>query len=185
MEREYIAKSLGKRFAEANKPGEKRKIIFWYDPDKQFADLIEGLKLTNAKIHRLTETNYFRTKYILEAEDPDSNYLIYADHKPMRDQDNWLLDTLLYSQEFSADRLLMHMEEIGINVALKSQVKDMRNSLTMRKEKKLASCGVTAYDEASLEIAMMSCSVAINMLTNWMCSRRSWVNHWMKHIIVI
>lgn len=157
MEREYIAKSLGKRFAEANKPGEKRKIIFWYDPDKQFADLIEGLKLTNAKIHRLTETNYFRTKYILEAEDPDSNYLIYADHKPMRDQDNWLLDTLLYSQEFSADRLLMHMEEIGINVALKSQVKRYEKFFNnAERRKKLASCGVTAYDEASLEIAMMS-----------------------------
>ena len=40
MEREQIEQSLNKKFEEALRPGEKRKIIFWYDTEGQFADLI-------------------------------------------------------------------------------------------------------------------------------------------------
>ena len=132
MEREQIEHSLNKKFKETLEPGEKRKIVFWYDSEQQFADLIDELELEQAKVHRLTERNYFYTKYLLEVEDTESNYIIYADHRPARDEDNWLIDTFLYSYEFYADRLLIQMEDLGIPLTLKPTVKHHENFSRVR-----------------------------------------------------
>lgn len=157
MERKQIEKSLNKKFTEALRPGEKRKIIFWYDTEGQFVDLIDKLELVQAKVHRLTDRNYFSTKYLLEVEDTTSNYLIYANSRPIRDEDNWLIDTFLYSFEFYADRLLMKMEELDIPMSLRSLVKRYAKFFKSNERcKRLASYGIITYDEASLELAMMS-----------------------------
>ncbi len=157
MELELIKQNLESKFSANLKAGEKRKIIFWYDTEGQFADLIDELQLENAKLHRLTETNYFCTKYLLETEDTESNYLIYANNRPARDEDNWLIDIVLYSYEFSADRLALQMEELGINKTLKPLVKDYQKFFNSNeRRKKLAGYGVNGYDEAGLELAMMS-----------------------------
>lgn len=169
MEREQIEQSLNKKFKETLEPGEKRKIVFWYDSEQQFADLIDELELEQAKVHRLTERNYFYTKYLLEVEDTESNYIIYADHRPARDEDNWLIDTFLYSYEFYADRLLIQMEDLGIPLTLKPTVKhhekffksaERRKKLASYKEWGYSPSGDqrkdASYDEATLEIAMMS-----------------------------
>jgi len=157
MELQIIEQSLDKKFAEKLKDGAKRKIIFWYDTEGQFLDIIDKLHLDHAKVHHLTETNHFCTKYLLEVEDTDSNYLIYANTRPARDEDNWLIDILLYSYEFSADRLVLHMEELGINKALKPLVKNYDKFFNSgERRKKLAGYGITVFDEAGLEIALMS-----------------------------
>ncbi len=169
MERGQIEQSLNKKFNEALRPGEKRKIVFWYDTEGQFIDLIDELHLEQVKVHHLTEHNYFYTKYLLEVEDTESNYLIYANHRPARDEDNWLLDTYLYSYEFYADRLLIQMEELGIPMSLRPQVKryekffknaERRKRLASYKEWGPTPAGnvprYSGYDEAALEIAMMS-----------------------------
>jgi len=157
MEQELIEQSLDKKFAESLKPGEKRRIIFWYDTEGQFRDLIDDLHLEDAKIHRLTENNHFSTKYLLEAEDTESNYLIYANNRPAWDVDNWLIDIILYSYEFSADRLALHMDELGINKGLKALVKNYEKFFNSAgRRKKLAACGIAAWDEEELEIALMS-----------------------------
>lgn len=162
MELERIKKNLENRFSADLKAGEKRKIIFWYDTEGQFADLIEELQLENAKLHRLMDSNYFCTKYLLEVEDTESNYLIYANNRPARDEDNWLIDIMLYSYEFFADRLALQMEELGINRNLKPLVKDYQKFFNSReRRKKLAGYGIADYDEAGLELAMMSVLCAL------------------------
>jgi uncharacterized protein (TIGR02687 family) len=180
MEREQIEQSLNKKFEEALRPGEKRKIVFWYDTEGQFADLINELHLQQARVHQLTGHNYFYTKYLLEVEDTESNYLVYANHRPASDEDNWLIDTYLYSYEFYADRLLLQMEELGIPMSLRPQVKRYEKFFkNAERRKRLASYqewgnspGIpltgnatrgednaskdAGYDEATLEVAMMS-----------------------------
>ena len=144
MELERIKQNLENRFSAVLKAGEKRKIIFWYDTEGQFADLIDELKLANAKLHRLTDSNYFCTKYLLEVEDNESNYLIYANNRPAKDEDNWLIDIMLYSYEFSADRLALQMEELGINKNIKSLVKDYQKFFNSRERRnKLAGYDVS------------------------------------------
>ena len=55
-----------------------RQIIFWYDENQEFVNDIENIKLSSAKLHILNDTNLIKTKYLIEFEDKNSNYLIYA-----------------------------------------------------------------------------------------------------------
>ena len=115
-----IVKALGEEFSKSPEYFEKRKIIVWYDYDKDFLDIIDGIEINNVKIHKLTNNNYFYTKYILEEEDTESNYLIYTNFKE-DDENNWLLDMFLYSESFYADKTSMIMRGLNIEDNLRHE----------------------------------------------------------------
>ncbi|MHB8276474.1 MAG: BREX-1 system phosphatase PglZ type A [Candidatus Humimicrobiaceae bacterium] len=114
MKKERIVQAIENKFfgKEAAKTSE-RKIVFWYDRDNSFTEVIDELFIENVKIHKV-DKDYFYTKYLLEVEDPDSNYVIYINTPKPKNEDNWLLDILLYSDEFSADLVSLVMDELGI-----------------------------------------------------------------------
>ena len=58
--------------------GDTRKLVFWYDDKADFAEDIDSVELTNAKLLKLEPGNQFATKYFLERQDKTANYLIYA-----------------------------------------------------------------------------------------------------------
>ena len=99
--------------------GEGRRLVFWYDDKGDFADEVDNLKLQNAKIYHLTQSNQFRTKVLLEREDTESNYLLYAPFPKPEVYENHLEDTLLYSKRFYADRISLICADLGIDEALK------------------------------------------------------------------
>ena len=75
--------------------GDIRKLVFWYDDNGDFAEDIDSglVQLQNAKIHRLTPTNQFRTKVLLEWQDTENSYLIYAPFPKPPVSENHLEDT--------------------------------------------------------------------------------------------
>ena len=114
MKKERIIQAIENKFYDKKvvKPGD-RKIVFWYDKDNSFETIIDDLLIKDVKIHKV-DKNYFYTKYLLEVEDIESNYLIYINTSKPKNEDNWLLDILLYSDEFSADIVSLVMDELGI-----------------------------------------------------------------------
>lgn len=100
-----------------NAPSDYRHIIFWYDEAKNFEDDIKNeLKsntFNNAKII-IFNNNPFTIKTILEKDDLDSNYLIYFPCKKPLDVENWLLDTLLYGEEYYADVVALVMRKLNL-----------------------------------------------------------------------
>lgn len=117
MNLQTIQERLNKEFL-----GDKRKLIFWYDDNGEFAEDIENLVLDHAKVYRLTEDNILYTKYFLECQDQTSNYLIYAPFSKPRDRDNHLADMFYYSQEFSTDRVTLLCSTYGIPQKHKDQL---------------------------------------------------------------
>mgnify|MGYP000862521924 CR=1 FL=1 len=95
--------------------GYTRRVVFWYDPEGEFLEVIDELNLKNAKIWKLNGKNNFLTKYTLEVLDPNSNYLLYSPAPKPAEQENWLLDTQLYSYEFTADKVTLIMTDLGIS----------------------------------------------------------------------
>ncbi|MGS0973157.1 MAG: BREX-1 system phosphatase PglZ type A [Candidatus Izemoplasmataceae bacterium] len=91
-----------------------RTIIFWYDEPKNFFDDISKDTFENAKI-LVCEKNAFEIKHILEIEDTESNYLIYCPCAKPKDIDNWLLDILLYSNEYYADTVALTMRRLNLS----------------------------------------------------------------------
>lgn len=120
-----ISQELNKRFLEPLPEFYKRRIIVWYDEEKEFAEEIGSLELTNAKVICLTGSNNFAVKKTLAVDEPTQNFLIYNPISYEKVEDDWLLDVELYSEEFRADLIAIWMDEMGIpsSVALRNQVK--------------------------------------------------------------
>lgn len=125
MDLQTISQELNKRFLEPLPEFYKRRIIVWYDEDKEFADEIDNLELTNAKILTLTGNNNFAVKKTIAVDEPTQNFLLYNPISYEKVEDDWLLDVELYSEEFRADLIAIWMDEMGIpsSVALRNQVK--------------------------------------------------------------
>lgn len=113
MNIEQIEISLMNLFNKDLELYQKRHIVFWYDSAWDFTEDIDNLNLPNVKIHKVDD-NFFYTKYLLEKEDPESNYLLYFNWEKPNSDNNWLLDVLLYSKEFSADKSSVILNEVGI-----------------------------------------------------------------------
>ena len=125
MENNKIKEILEYRFNLVPEFPKKRHIIFWYDSDKAFKDMIPELELDNVKIITLTKEinrkgefiskNIFKTKYVLEYEDSESNYLIYSEYEKPDDRENFLVDIEKYSEYFMADKSAMIIEEFKLD----------------------------------------------------------------------
>ncbi|WP_270440213.1 BREX-1 system phosphatase PglZ type A [Acidaminococcus provencensis] len=124
-----VIQELNRRFAVPLPEFYKRRIIFWYDEDRDFEEkVLNGeIELTDAKLIALDEMNNFEVKKLLTYDDKTSNYCVYCP-VTYSDEKNWLLPIQLYSEEFRADLVSIWLEEMGIeNTAnLRKTVKDYR-----------------------------------------------------------
>ena len=91
-----------------------RQIIFWYDDSKEFEEDINDIQLDNAELHILKEDNWMFTKYYVEIEKKDTNFLIYAPFERPSDEENYLADMVHYAVPFTADKLTMYAQELKI-----------------------------------------------------------------------
>lgn len=140
---------------------EERVIIFWYDEKQQYVDDIKDLKLKNAKIHYLTPTNTFITKVLLERQDTESNYLIYAPFRKPDNRNNHLADTIFYSKEFSADKATHMAEDLGIDVKFKNVLDKYMKFLNARERyERIKKLKVDTYDsEEAIEVVLLAAAV--------------------------
>lgn len=109
-----IVETLRRRFAAPLPEHDIRRIIFWQDPEGEFAQMIDELSLDGVKLLKLTGSNNFAAKMLLSETDLDSNYLVYNPISYADIRDNWLLDIELYSEEFRADLVSMRMQQLNI-----------------------------------------------------------------------
>lgn len=109
-----IEQTLAERFSRPLKENYDRRVIFWQDPDEEFAALAESLSIEGVTFIMLTGKNNFAVKTLLSDPGSAGNYLVY---NPMMTQDikeNWLADIMLYSEEFRADLVSIKMQELNL-----------------------------------------------------------------------
>lgn len=109
-----VEKSLKERFAAPLKDNYKRRIVFWQDPDGEFAGQVDELQLDGVKLLKLTGANNFAAKMLLSETDLESDYLVYNPLSYADIRDDWLLDIELYSEQFRADLLSLRMQELNM-----------------------------------------------------------------------
>ena len=110
MDNTKIEKALARLYNE-----EGQRIVFWNDPDLEFAITLSLLNLPEGvNILRLDQVGALEAKIRLEREDPEGRYLIYAPTQEPDYEADWLLDIRLYSQSFRADRASMILDELGL-----------------------------------------------------------------------
>lgn len=125
MNLQTIKNDLDRRFAAPLPEFYKRRIIFWYDDDREFEDLLDELELKNAQVLVLTGTNNFAVKKLLTVENTTSNFLVYCPLSYDKPEDNWLINIEMYSEEFRADLNSIWMDEMGLpnNPTIRRMVK--------------------------------------------------------------
>ncbi len=128
MDTEKITQELNRRFAAPLPEFYKRRIIFWFDEDREFEDKLDDIQLDNAALVKLTGRNTFAVKKLICEDEPADNFLVYQPLSFNRDDDNWLINVQLYSEEFRADLNSIWMDEMGLPVtpAIRKQVKAYR-----------------------------------------------------------
>lgn len=114
MDLDTIVQDLNKRFAVPLPEFYKRRIIFWYDEDREFEDKLGDIQIDHSKLLILTGTNNFAAKKLLTVDDTTSNYLVYCPIYYESLEDDWLLNIELYSEEFRADLISIWMNEIDL-----------------------------------------------------------------------
>jgi uncharacterized protein (TIGR02687 family) len=92
-----------------------QRIVFWHDPDGEFAEMVPDLDLADVSVLRLTETPTLEAKVTVELEQPDTRFLIYETGDLPTPELDWLLDIRLYADQFAADRSSMILKELGLH----------------------------------------------------------------------
>ena len=159
MDVDNISRELNRRFLEPLKEFYKRRIIFWYDEDREFEEKLDGLQLDNAKIVRLTGSNTFAVKKLLCADDLSSNFLVYSPLSFQKDDDNWLINVQLYSEEFRADLVSIWIDEMGLTSTpiIRKQVKNYRAFFDVKdRRSKVASIKSYITTAAQMHLAVMA-----------------------------
>ena len=160
MDAEKIIQDLNRRFAAPLPEFYKRRVIFWYDEDREFADQIDELSLNDAKIVKITGSNSFAIKKLLVMDDTTSNYLVYCPVTFERPEDNWLLNVELYSGEpFRADLNTIWMDEMGLPASqmLRKQVKQYHKFFNAKERRaKVAAMAGSINTPAQMHLAVMA-----------------------------
>lgn len=152
-----VKKSLERQFARGLAQGSVRNIVFWYDEEGVFVEDIDSLSLLNVKIIKLYDNNMFAVKLYIEETDQESNLLVYSPFPRPANRENWLTDTLKYSQTFSTDETSLNLLNFKIDSALRHVVTRYklfyRNSERCRR---FEGYGLAPYTEMKIDIGVLS-----------------------------
>ena len=91
-----------------------RKIIFWYDPPMNFKEDILSDSFDCCRV-LVCEKNEFSIKKTIEHDETNTNFLVYIPADKPADDENWLLDVLMYSEEYYADTVALTMRRLGLS----------------------------------------------------------------------
>ena len=134
-----------------------RKIVFWYDDNARFINSIDSFEIIGAKLHKLTLTNQFSTKHLLEREDTESNYLLYAPFPKPPAAQNALEDIWRYSRHFNADLASIIIEDLSIKEEYKPVIqKHIDFFSNAKRTKRFYGYENDAHTKETIEIALMS-----------------------------
>lgn len=137
----------------------ERRLIFWYDDKSEFlADIVDiGNRLQGADLLVMQPNEQFRTKTVIERQQPNTSFLVYSPGSKPEPKLNFLMDELEYSQEFTADRTAFISLEIGIPVVFRP-VMEAHKTFFGSKERtqKLNDLNIEYRDEHGLLLGMMA-----------------------------
>lgn len=111
-----IQRALGSLF-------EKHRIVFWYDNNSELRDSFNVLELPNVE-KIILENNEFGVKHRIIREQTDAKFLIYSENPQPAYLDNWLLDILLASGEFSTDQIALWRNELELEIGFSDLMKE-------------------------------------------------------------
>lgn len=136
--------------------GSERKIVFWYDDDASYAEEIDNLELSDgSKILKLTGNNNFATKLLLEKQDTETSYLVYAPFARPEDKENPLADIFYYAEHFYSDKLVQLMGDLNIPPECQDEVKKYKKFWTSGNVQKFQNLSIETYTDDTIDLGIL------------------------------
>ncbi len=136
--------------------GTERKIVFWYDDDAAYVEDILQIQLAEGnKLWILKDDNWFETKLILEEQDTETNYIVYAPFARPEDKENHLADIFYYSEHFYSDKLVQLMGDIGIPIECQDEVKRYKKFWSTGNTKKFKNLQIAEFTPLDINLGIM------------------------------
>ncbi len=88
------------------------RLVFWYDATKEWDETFTAFEAADIVKLRV-DGDEFGAKVRI-ARDPDSRFLVYLPIAKPADAENWLLDLVLQSHEYRADRASLALIDLGL-----------------------------------------------------------------------
>ena len=145
--------------------GHERKIVFWYDDDAAYEGDIDSLQLADAKVLKLTGSNNFEAKLLLEHKDVDSNYLVYAPYARPEDKENSLVDIFYYSEHFYSDKLIQLMGDMNIPPECQDEVKKYKKFWAGNNLEKFKNLEIENYTNESIDLGILCVLAGVKTLS--------------------
>lgn len=159
MDTDKVIQDLNRRFAAPLPEFYTRRIIFWYDDEREFEDKLDDIELDNAKLIILTGTNNFEVKKLLSVDDKKNNYLVYSPLIFNMPDENWLIHIELYSEEFRADLNSIWISEMNLpsTPVIRKQVKAYLKFFNAKDRRaKVASLNQNITTAAQMHLVVMA-----------------------------
>lgn len=120
---------------------ESQPIVFWHDPEGEFAESLSELTLSGASILRVAN-NEFTIKHQLITRSPKEKFLVYRTGTIPPETKNWLLDQELTYGVFTADsasmlRQELHIQDAAIESVIQAHQSFFNSSVRVTKLKEL------------------------------------------------
>ena len=152
MDLQNIQDQLNTEFAKS-----ETRIIFWFDDKGEYEDEVSELQLGDVKIHILDGTNWLYSKYLLNEEDKESKYLVYAAFAKPSDAENPLADMYYYSTPYYTDRVSQMSQEIGIDNRFKEHLSQYGNFWKNKHRiEKFKELGIDHYNAQTIDIGLIA-----------------------------
>ena len=136
--------------------GTERKIVFWYDDDASYLEEIDAMELEGgSKIVKLTGNNNFATKLLLEKQDLETSYLVYAPFARPEDKENSLADIFYYSEHFYSDKLIQLMGDLNIPPECQDEVKKYKKFWSSSNVAKFTALGISEYTPETVDLGIL------------------------------
>lgn len=153
MDIKQIKDTLARIFQE-----KKKRIVFWYDAEKEFDDILVSIQFDDVTILRIDEYGSLELKIKLEAEDTRGKYILYAPYAEPAPEDDWLFDIKLYSYVFQADQASILLKELNLeHQSLRPYLKERKTFFRSQERLTRLKKWVQADDrEDDLDIKMLA-----------------------------
>lgn len=137
QEKQLLLDTLNEEFSRDSERKRKRKIIFWYDPEQNYRELINELELKNTEII-IYDDNSFWIRYHIEKEELNKNIVIYLPFEKLKGNDNQLLDIESANSDllFNPDVTTMRLKNLGLTEECRSVIKKYNKFFNNKKREK-------------------------------------------------
>lgn len=143
---------------------EKERLIFWYDDNEALKCEFEEIAIDGVE-KRVIENNEFSLKREILKLSPETKFLIYSPVNAPLPEENWLLDLNIANHMFSADKISLILQTLGLDVGFKPFMKNYEKFLNANSRVDALASKIGSR-ETNESLALKMIAVAINSEDN-------------------